>query len=245
MAMETVEELKVAGNELFKAGKYAEAVEKYSDALAVEPENHLLHSNRSLAYCSAGDYNAAERDAKECIRLAPNFVKGYYRLANAQMQSGRYEEAAETLEKGLSIDPNNVELKKLVRIIKAKKAAPKKQEPLDDATKKEAQELSQQISTKRRELQETKAREQVSVRDVARLKLTLDQVQEVADDTQLYRAVGKAFLVETKPNVLQLLSTQVQTARDRATALEAHSRSLDREIDSSEADLRALVSKVS
>ena len=35
--MESVEELRAQGNELFKAGKFDDAVEKYSDALAIAP----------------------------------------------------------------------------------------------------------------------------------------------------------------------------------------------------------------
>ena len=40
---EQVEQLRLAGNECFKAGDYAGAVAKYDEAVALAPGNHLLH----------------------------------------------------------------------------------------------------------------------------------------------------------------------------------------------------------
>lgn len=234
--METVGELKEAGNKLFKAGKYDEAVEKYSDALAIDPENHLLHSNRSLAHCSNGNYEAAIGDAVECLRLNPSFVKGYYRLAAAQISAGRTDEAAKTLEKGLKLDPSNTELKKLGRQIAAK---PRK--ALDEATQKEAQELSELISSKRRELQATQARAQMCRRETKSLELTISEVEGVEEDSTLYRAVGKAFLLEPRSSLLDVLSAQLKSSREAGDALASRYDTLGRDIQSTESDLKALV----
>ena len=59
MAEDEVEKVRLEGNAAFKAGNFAEALEKYSAAIALAPENHLLYSNRSLAHHSAGDFEAA------------------------------------------------------------------------------------------------------------------------------------------------------------------------------------------
>jgi len=44
------EQYKNQGNEAFKAGRYAEAVTFYGNALGLDPDNHVLYSNRSAAY---------------------------------------------------------------------------------------------------------------------------------------------------------------------------------------------------
>ena len=52
--------LKESGNSLFKAGKYQEACDIYSEALAVDPHN--VYTNAKL-YC-----NRATVGSKVCIR---------------------------------------------------------------------------------------------------------------------------------------------------------------------------------
>ncbi|KAJ8601013.1 hypothetical protein CTAYLR_009342 [Chrysophaeum taylorii] len=226
--METVDELRVAGNELFKRGKLEEAVEKYSDALAIEPKNHLLYSNRSLANCSARKFEEAIADATECIRLAPTFVKGYYRLATAQIQSGK--DATETIEKGLKLDPKNSELKRLQ----------KKPKETDAATRKEAAELSQQIQKLQRELQEARGMSQSCRREGTRCALTKRQIDDLRDDVAVYRAVGKAFLLSTKPAISNLLDAELRAADDKSKALASRCAFLDRSIQSTQKDLKAL-----
>ena len=44
------EELKLKGNERFRAERYNEAADFYTKALTVQPGNHVLYSNRSACY---------------------------------------------------------------------------------------------------------------------------------------------------------------------------------------------------
>jgi chaperonin cofactor prefoldin len=62
-------------------------------------------------------WKLAADDAKECIRLDPSFLKGYYRLAIAQMELKQYDWAVATIRQGLNIDSNNVQLIKLMRTV--------------------------------------------------------------------------------------------------------------------------------
>ena len=51
------------------------------------------------------------QDADECIRLAPDFAKGYSRKGHLQYFMKEYEKALETYDTGLKHDPGNSELK--------------------------------------------------------------------------------------------------------------------------------------
>ena len=53
----------------------------------------------------------ALQDADECIRLAPDFAKGYSRKGHLQFFMKEYEKALETYDTGLKHDPTNSELK--------------------------------------------------------------------------------------------------------------------------------------
>ena len=106
-----VDALKAAGNDAFKKGDFSGAVSNYDKAILLAPKNHLLYSNRSLAKHSAGDFVAAEADARKCLELAPDFMKGVYRLANAQLGQNDVDAAEDTVRKGLARDAENPELK--------------------------------------------------------------------------------------------------------------------------------------
>ena len=246
--MGSVEELRLAGNELFKQGKFDEAASKYSDALALEPENHLLYSNRSLALSSAGKFAEAAQDAEQCLRIDSGFMKGYYRLANAQAGQGLLEEAVATVRRGLAAEPENAELKKMLRVLAAKKeglrlgkqrAAARAAAP-DEDTRKHIQELSEQLGSAQRELGETTQRLVASKREVTRGELTIAEIQGTPDDRKLFRSVGKMFLRRTKPQVETMLKEQTQANAHRVTALESRKALLERNLQSMTNELQAM-----
>lgn len=102
--------LKDAGNAALNAGNFAEAVERYTEAIALEPTNHVFHSNRSAAYAKMAEYEKALADAKQTTTLKPDWGKGYGRLGAALCYLNRHEEAVEAYETGLKHDPNNAQL---------------------------------------------------------------------------------------------------------------------------------------
>ena len=62
-------------------------------------------------------------DAKECIKLNPTFLKGFYRLATAQIELNDLDAALSTIKQGLNVDPENSQLHRQLRTVKAKKKA--------------------------------------------------------------------------------------------------------------------------
>lgn len=58
-----------------KNGNYKEAILLYTHAIKIEPNNDMLHSNRSLAYLRLKQYALALQDANETIRLNSSWAK--------------------------------------------------------------------------------------------------------------------------------------------------------------------------
>uniref|UniRef100_A0AAY4DT65 Stress-induced-phosphoprotein 1 n=1 Tax=Denticeps clupeoides TaxID=299321 RepID=A0AAY4DT65_9TELE len=121
--------LKDEGNKALSAGKVDEAVRCYSDALALDPSNHVLYSNRSAAYAKKGDYENALKDACQTIKIKPDWGKGYSRKAAALEFLGRVEDAKSTYQEGLRHDPANQQLKEGLQNIEAQLAEKKMMNP--------------------------------------------------------------------------------------------------------------------
>jgi len=102
---------KALGNAAFTAKNYAEAVEHFTEAISHDPSDHVFFSNRSACLASLGQYGRALEDGAECVRLKPDWAKGYTRKGLAEFFLERYDDAAETYKAGLKLAPNDPSLK--------------------------------------------------------------------------------------------------------------------------------------
>mmetsp|Transcript_35568 Transcript_35568/g.36258 ORF Transcript_35568/g.36258 Transcript_35568/m.36258 type:complete len:488 (+) Transcript_35568:209-1672(+) len=114
-AIAAADDCKIAGNTLYQTRQFSEAIEKYSEAIRLQGDNHILWSNRSACFLSSGDAKRALRDAEICRRLKPDWWKGAYRLASARLALGMYEEAAVAAFEGCKLDDSHEDLKNLLR----------------------------------------------------------------------------------------------------------------------------------
>lgn len=115
-------EFKDKGNTFLQAGDFVKAVECYTEAISLDPSNHVFYSNRSAAYAKDKKYEQALADAKKCVELKPDWGKGYSRLGAALSFLRRYDEAEKAYTKGLQLDPNNAQLKSGLEEAKAQAA---------------------------------------------------------------------------------------------------------------------------
>ncbi|XP_056140401.1 stress-induced-phosphoprotein 1 [Lampris incognitus] len=127
--MEKVSELKDQGNKALSAGNIDEALRCYTDALALDPSNHVLYSNRSAAHAKKGNYESALQDACQTIKIKPDWGKGYSRKAAALEFLGRFEDAKVTYQEGLRREPSNQQLKEGLQNIEARLAEKKMLNP--------------------------------------------------------------------------------------------------------------------
>lgn len=118
------DELKAKGNAALQAENFTEAVKFYSEAIEIDPTNHILYSNRSAAYAKTNEYANALKDADKTIELKSDWPKGYSRKGAALELLENYDEAIMVYEQGLKIDPSNPLLQEALANCKSNAAKP-------------------------------------------------------------------------------------------------------------------------
>ncbi|NXQ95105.1 TTC31 protein, partial [Sagittarius serpentarius] len=92
------------GNDAAQKGRYAEAVQAFTEAVKLNPREHRLFGNRSYCYEKLRRYEEALRDAQVSLGLQPGWPKGFFRKGKALRGLERYAEAVSTFEELLRLD---------------------------------------------------------------------------------------------------------------------------------------------
>lgn len=103
--------MKDKGNAALAQNNFEEAIKYYTEAINLDSGNHVLYSNRSAAYAKANKYDLALQDAEKTVQLKPDWGKGYSRQGAALSFLGKVDEAIAAYEKGITVDPNNAQLR--------------------------------------------------------------------------------------------------------------------------------------
>jgi len=85
--------------------------EKFSQAIELDPSNHVLYSNRSGAYASLKDYQHALEDANKTTEIKPDWAKGWGRKGAALHGLGDLVGAKDSFEEALKLEPSNAQAK--------------------------------------------------------------------------------------------------------------------------------------
>ncbi|KAK9284527.1 hypothetical protein L1049_023702 [Liquidambar formosana] len=87
------EEVKKAGNELYRRGNFVEALLLYDRAVSISPDNAAYRSNRAAALMALGRLGEAVRECEEAVRLEPGYGRAHQRLASLYLRLGQVENA--------------------------------------------------------------------------------------------------------------------------------------------------------
>ncbi|PHH87457.1 hypothetical protein CDD83_8849 [Cordyceps sp. RAO-2017] len=109
--MASADELKALGNKAIADKNFDDAIDKFTQAIALQPENHILYSNRSAAYASKKQWDNALQDAEKTTEIKPDWAKGWGRKGAALHGKGDLLGANDAYEEGLKHDASNAQLK--------------------------------------------------------------------------------------------------------------------------------------
>ncbi|KUJ21035.1 TPR-like protein [Mollisia scopiformis] len=117
--VQKLDRMKADGNTEYKAGRFQAAIDKYSEALEVDPlnkgTNSKLLQNRALCRVQLKDYKGAVSDCEKAISLDPTYTKAKKTKATALGQSGDWEAAVRELKELQEQDPSDASIVKEVR----------------------------------------------------------------------------------------------------------------------------------
>jgi DnaJ family protein C protein 7 len=130
--LKEIESHKEKANELFKAGKYQEAIDAYTYLLELDPKNKnfnsTIYANRALCHQKLNNTMEALKDINKSISLNERYMKAYVRRGNIYMALKMYEEARYDYQKVKDAEPEN---KEVVRLLEEAKKEEKKAKKRD------------------------------------------------------------------------------------------------------------------
>ena len=250
VAPSPAEELKNQGNAAFAAKQFDEAIDFYTKGIALEPNNPVFYSNRSACYFSKKQFQEALEDALMCVDKDAKFIKGYLRLASAQMELGKFDDAETTLKAALMIEPTNGLIGQKIKDLRIKKATAmatsagtKQQQPVRQLTeeqRKELADLQEQHGSYMRDLRGVVMRIGGLDREKRTVEITASQIQQYPTDVKMYKAVGKAYVLSTKSDVEAAQTKELELISKNHKDLLDRKEYLERRIASSKTNLQDL-----
>ncbi|CAG9760375.1 unnamed protein product [Ceutorhynchus assimilis] len=101
------EKCKTRGNDFMKNSQYNEAIDEYTKAIDLNPNNAVYFCNRAAAYTRIMKDIDAITDCNEAIKLDPTYGKAYGRLGIAYSNLNKLELALDAYQTALRYDPTN------------------------------------------------------------------------------------------------------------------------------------------
>jgi len=115
----------------FQSQKWDEALNKFQDALLDDPENSVVHYNIGGVLYKKKRYEDALKSFEKALNTTDPLLqeKAYYNMGNVYYQMNKYQEAISSYKKALELDPNDMDAKHNLELVRAKlKEMAKKQQ---------------------------------------------------------------------------------------------------------------------
>ncbi|EXJ64293.1 hypothetical protein A1O7_00629 [Cladophialophora yegresii CBS 114405] len=117
--MKKLDRARTAANDMFKRGKYSDAVAAYTEAITIDPTNKVTNAkllgNRAMARIKIKEYDEAVADCDQALKLDPSYMKARRTRAKATGESGDWEQAVKDLKALAEENASDAELAKELR----------------------------------------------------------------------------------------------------------------------------------
>jgi len=98
-----------AGNSLVNQGRLDKALERFQEALALEPESAAFHAGLGNALYKKGLEDEAIIQYQKALEIDPDYAEAHNNLGNSLLQIGRAKEAITHFQRALEIRPDYAE----------------------------------------------------------------------------------------------------------------------------------------
>ncbi|KAJ3242304.1 TOM (translocase of outer membrane) complex component [Chytriomyces hyalinus] len=88
---ELAKEYKTQGNRFFGEAKYADAIEFYTKAIAVNSKDAVFYANRAACHANLQNHEATIKDCDAALAIDPRYIKAIYRRAQAYSSLNKLE----------------------------------------------------------------------------------------------------------------------------------------------------------
>ncbi|CAH2296237.1 small glutamine-rich tetratricopeptide repeat-containing beta [Pelobates cultripes] len=117
---EKAEKLKDEGNIFMKELNYEAALDCYTQAIELDPNNAVYYCNRAAAYSQLGNHSTSIKDCEKAISIDGMYSKAYGRMGRAFAGMNKYKEAISSYQKALDLDHENESYKSYLKIAEQK-----------------------------------------------------------------------------------------------------------------------------
>ncbi|MBD2270285.1 tetratricopeptide repeat protein [Anabaena sp. FACHB-1391] len=99
------------GNQLWRLGRYPEAIQAFDAAIKQKPKFiHLAYYGKGLALYWSGDYPEAITALQQAVKSQPNFVPAWDNLSLVYRKSNQLDKALAAINQAIQLQPNNPNL---------------------------------------------------------------------------------------------------------------------------------------
>jgi DnaJ homolog subfamily C member 7 len=117
--MKKLDRARTAANDMFKRGRYSDAVTAYTEALTIDPANKVTNAkllgNRAMSRMKIKEFEEAKDDCDQALKLDPSYTKARRTRAKATGESGDWEQAVKDLKAMAEENSADAELAKELR----------------------------------------------------------------------------------------------------------------------------------
>ncbi len=101
------------GHVLFKIGRTDEAIERLEKAVSIAPDNANAHNSLGFVLADSGrDTEKAVRECRIAVKMNPENAAYHDSLGWALYKNGNADDAMESIDKALELNPGHAEIKR-------------------------------------------------------------------------------------------------------------------------------------
>ena len=175
------------GIKSYEKEQYDESLQHFQDALLDAPENPIGHYNVGEALYKNKKYEEALKSYEKSLSTLDvvQKQKTYYNLGNTHYQMNKYQEAIQSYIKALELDPNDLDAKHNLELVRAKLKEMAQKQPQQQQNQQQQQQQQQEGSDQQQPKEgDQDEQEQQQTQQVKEKELSKEEAERILQALQ-------------------------------------------------------------